>query len=215
MVRFPLIVSYYTKDTPYQLEVQELIASCEKWGLEHHIEPISSLGSWERNCCFKPFYLLEKMQHFQRPLFWVDADGVFLRRPQWLSIFDKDLAVRINETWEETSDSKVITSSLFVNATTGAARILTSWCQECIDSFLKPQRTVEIWDQIALRDVLQRGVEGTSVGSLPLTYAAIVDHPSDAGVIGEAVIAQHQASRRFKKIINNTAVLPLNWFENP
>src|SRR5579863_3367614 len=161
MASFPLVVSYYTQNTPYQLEVQGLIASCERWGLEHCIEPISSLGSWERNCCFKPFYLLEKMQHLHRPLFWVDADGVFLKEPQWLSVFDQDIAVRINEAWGEDSDSKVITASLFVNATEGARRILMAWCQECIDSFLNPQRMLEVWDQIALRDVLKRGVEGT------------------------------------------------------
>ena len=70
MTKFPLIVSYYTQNTVYQLEVQNLIASCEKWGLEHHIEPIPSFGSWERNCCYKPFFLMEKMQQFRQSYIW-------------------------------------------------------------------------------------------------------------------------------------------------
>jgi hypothetical protein len=204
MNAFPLIVSYYTKDTLYQLEVQNLIASCEKWGLEHHIEPISSMGSWERNCCYKPFFLMEKLQQFQRPLFWVDADGVFERKPEWLSAFDKDLAVRINDTWEDRCDSKVITASLFVNSTAGAAKILKLWGQECIDSFLNPQRTIEVWDQIALRDVILRGGHGARIEALPLEYSVIVDHSHDQDAFANAVITQHQASRRFKKMINSS-----------
>ncbi len=205
MAEFPLIVCYYTKDTLYQLEVQNLIASCEQWGLEHHVEPISSLGSWERNCSFKPFFLMEKLQQFQRPIFWVDADAVFVKKPQWLDVFEKDMAVRINEKWDDAHPSKVITGSVFVNATDGAAKILKSWGRECIDSFLNPQRTDEVWDQIALRDVILRGEKGMDIGPLPLGYMAIVDNPCDQKEIDNVVIAHYQASRRLKKTINSQA----------
>ncbi len=202
MIKFPLVVCYYTKDTLYQLEVQNLIASCEKWGLDHHVEPIATLGSWERNCSFKPFFLLEKLQQFGKPLFWVDADAVFVREPQYLKVFSQDLAVRINEKLDPAHPSKVISGSVFVNATQGAVEILKAWGQECIDSFLNPKRTEEIWDQIALRDVLQRGSTQFKAGVLPLEYMAIEGNPSDAREAGEVVIAHYQASRRFKKMVN-------------
>lgn len=205
MVKFPLIVCYYTKDTLYQLEVQNLIASCEAWGLEHLVEPIASFGSWEKNCCYKPLFLLEKLQQLRRPLFWVDADGVFVKEPQWLDVFEKDLAVRINQDLDNAHPSKVITGSVFINATQGAVSVLKCWAQECIDSFANPTRTHEVWDQIALRDVFLRGTHGAQIGALPLGYMAIADHPLDQQKSSEFVITHYQASRRLKKIVNNAS----------
>ena len=202
MNKFPLIVSYYTKDTVYQLEVQNLIASCEKWGLEHHIEPILSYGSWEKNCCYKPFFLMEKMQQFKRPLFWVDADAVFESAPKWQEVFSKDLAIRLNKDLDDSHPSKVISGSVYINATSNAAKVLKLWGEECIRSFSDPERKEEVWDQIALRDAI-RNAEA-DIGVLPLEYTAIVGNLSDEREAGEVVIAHYQASRRFKKIINNS-----------
>ncbi len=202
MKDFPLIVCFYTKDTLYQLEVQNLIASCDQWGLEHHVEPITSFGSWEKNCSYKPFFLMEKLQQLGRPLFWVDADAVFVQKPKKLDVFDLDFAVRINADCDDSHPSKVISGSVFVNATSGGARILKAWGQECLDSFLNPDRTEEVWDQIALRDVIRHGVHGAQIGSLPLEYMAIFDHPGDKVAIHSPIITHYQASRRLKKTIN-------------
>lgn len=203
MANFPLVVSYYTKDTLYQLEVQNLIASCEQWQLEHHVEPIASFGSWERNCAFKPFFLFKMLEQFNRPIFWVDADAVFKKAPQHLDVFAHDFAVRINHDFEDSHPSKVISGSLYVNATEGAKRILKSWAKECLDSLSDAQRTVEVWDQIALRDVLARGVSGATYGSLPHGYMAIMGNALDEKQIPDITISHYQASRRFKKTINN------------
>ncbi|MBS0605204.1 MAG: hypothetical protein JSS60_09260 [Verrucomicrobia bacterium] len=202
MKDFPLVVSYYTKDTFYQLEVQNLIASCEKWGLEHHVEPIPSFGSWERNCSYKPFFLMEKIQQFRRPVFWVDADAVFVKRPEKLDVFEMDFAVRINAAWEDSHPSKVMSGSVFVNATQGGAKVLKLWGQECIDSFSNPERKEEVWDQLALRDVIRRGVQDAKIGALPLEYLTIVDNAGDGKEAREVVIGHYQASRRLKKLIN-------------
>ncbi|MBS0620105.1 MAG: hypothetical protein JSS61_01420 [Verrucomicrobia bacterium] len=195
MADFPLVVSYYTKDTLYQLEVQNLIASCEMWGLKHWIEPIASAGSWEYNCAYKPFFLYQMLQKHQCPLFWVDADGVFAKKPEVLEVFSNDLAVLINDLPDD-HPSKVYSASVYVNATEPAERILKLWAKECCDQLADPHRTEEVWDQIALRNVLHKGE--ASVGKLPIEYAAIFDQ----GEAEHAVITHYQASRRLKKSIN-------------
>jgi len=205
MKDFPLIVSYYTQDTMYQLEVQNLIASCERYQLDYHVEPIPTFGSWERNCSYKPFFLLEKLQQFGKPILWVDADGVFLKKPERLSVFDSDFSVRINRSWEDSHPSKVISGTIYVNATTGGERVLKSWAKECLDSLSDPQRAEEFWDQIALRDVILRSVPGARISELPPGYMAIIGNPQDQKEIEEVVIGHYQASRRFKKIINMRA----------
>ena len=42
---FPIIICFYTIDTPYQQEVLNLINSCEKYQLENSIEGKPSRGS--------------------------------------------------------------------------------------------------------------------------------------------------------------------------
>lgn len=202
MKNFPLIVSYYTQDTLYQLEVQNLIASLEKWGLDYHVEPIATLGSWERNCAFKPFFLYEKLEQFERPLFWVDADAVFESAPQYLEVFSADIAVRINEELSLEHPSKVMSGSLFVNATEGAKRVVKAWAKLCLERISDPARTEEVWDQAVLRDILFKHEHQAKIGALPRGYTAIVGNPHDEREIHTVTIAHYQASRRLKKTIN-------------
>lgn len=200
---FPLIVCYYTKDTMYQLEVKSLIESCEKYNLPYHVEPVDSFGSWELNCAYKPFFLLSKLQEFKRPIFWVDADGVFVQKPEPLEEFSADLAVRINEGCSPQHPSKVISCSIFVNATQAATLLLKQWAAECYRVLSAPDRTDEFWDQVGLRDVMYSGGHQAKVVNLPHSYAAIDGHPVDQKEILNPVIMHYQASRRYKNIIND------------
>ena len=186
----------------YQLEVKSLIESCEKWNLAYHIEPIESFGSWELNCSYKPFFLLSKLQEFKRPLFWVDADGVFLQPPSLLEEFSADLAVRINASCAANHPSKVVSSSIFVNETQEAATLLKQWASECYRVLSAPDREREFWDQVGLRDVIFSGSHGAKVVNLPHSYTTIDGHPVDQKEILNPVIMHYQASRRYKKMIN-------------
>ena len=199
---FPLIVCYYTKDTMYQLDVKGLIESCEKYNLAYHVESIDSFGSWELNCAYKPFFLLSKLNEFKRPIFWVDADGVFIHKPKNLKEFSADLAVRINEGCSAEHPSKVVSCSIFVNATKPAALLLKQWAAECYRTLSMPDRTAEFWDQVALRDVMHFGEHQAQVVNLPHSYAAIEGHPLDQKEISHPVIMHYQASRRYKNMIN-------------
>lgn len=205
---FPLVISFYTKETGYQLEVQNLIESCRLFEIESHIEGIPSFGSWELNCSYKPFFIHQKLKEFKRPLFWVDADGVFVQKPRFLPQFNADLSVRSHEEYPPNHPSRVITSGIFINYTEPAVRIIRSWAEECRRQITHPDRNEEFWDQIALRDVLLREDHGAVVAPLPLSYAKIVDHPLDEKEILDPVIEQYQASRRFKKLILTEKILP-------
>lgn len=65
----PLVISFYTENTPYQLEVLALISSCNELGIEAEIEGVPSEGSWERNCALKPFFIRKKLLEKKRPVF--------------------------------------------------------------------------------------------------------------------------------------------------
>ncbi len=200
---FPLIVSYYTKETMYQLEIRNLIESCERWALNYHIEAIDSLGSWELNCGYKPFFLFNKLQEFKRPLFWVDADGVFLKSPSILPQFSSDLSVRINASYPADHRSKVASGSIFVNATPQAENLLTLWASECYHNLSRCNRKEEYWDQVGLRDAIFSHSHQAKVENLPHEYVAIKGNLVDEKQILDPVIMHYQASRRYKKLINN------------
>lgn len=199
---FPLVVSYYTEDTMYQLEVKNLIESCKRWHLAYHIEAVPSFGSWELNCAYKPFFLLSKLQEFKRPIFWVDADGVFLKNPSVLEEFSADLAVRINASCSAEHRSKVMSSSIFVNTTSEAEALLKLWVSECYQGLCNPDKKEEYWDQVGLRDAIFSNQHKANVVNLPHSYVAIEGHPVDAKEILDPVVMHYQASRRYKKLIN-------------
>lgn len=201
MSTFPVIISFYTVDTPYQIEVQNLIASCAKYRLQTAIEGYPSFGTWELNCAFKPFFILQKMQQLQKPLLWVDADGVFLQKPTWQDAFQADLSVRMHDDLPTDHPSKVISSTIFVANTKKAEQLIRYWALETKRLLLDPERKEEFWDQIALRNVLLASAKTAKIAPLPFSYAKIFDHPGDMKSIPEAVIEHYQASRRFKKIV--------------
>jgi hypothetical protein len=199
----PLVVSYYTKNTLYQLEVQNLIASCDNWGIEADIAGVDSFGSWELNCAFKPFFILEKLKTHNRPLLWVDADGVFVRKPDFSLFKDCELSVRINAECSEDHPSKVITSTLYINYSEETLELIRLWAKECQRQIMDETRKEEFWDQIALRDVLRDKQWPKSVMPIPLSYAKIFDHPEDLKRVDEPVIEHFQASRRYKNSVNS------------
>ena len=203
MTDFPLIVSYYTKKTLYQIEVQNLIASCEKWGLPIDVEGIESFGSWELNCGYKPFFLYRKLQELKKPLLWVDADAVVLKQPEVLEAFTADLAVRINEGLAPDHPSKVISSTIFVNYTSEGGELLRLWAAESNRQLGEEGRKEEFWDQIALRNVIYSQNHNARIAPLPLEYTKISGHVFDSQAVRHPVIEHYQASRRFKNSINN------------
>ena len=189
---------FLLKIPPYALEVQNLIASCKRFNLETSIEGVESFGAWELNCAYKPFFILKKLEELQRPLLWVDADGVFLREPTWQEAFEADMAVRLEPTLPQDHPSRVISSTIFVRPTENAVKLLKIWVQHCYAQLTDPHRKEEFWDQVALRDAI--AVSLAHVASLPLSYAKIYDHPGDCRAVPEPVIEHYQASRRFKNL---------------
>lgn len=71
----PTIVSYYTAGTQYEQHAQRLIESLQGLNLPHLVVPVDSLGCWERNCSYKPSFVLEMWRRLKTPILWVDADA--------------------------------------------------------------------------------------------------------------------------------------------
>lgn len=193
----PIIISFYTLGTPYEEEAKKLISSCEKFDIESDIVGLPSQGSWEKNCAIKPFFILQKLKELDRPVLWVDADGVFLRRSRFNEFNDSDFAVRVNEFLPKTHESRIVSNTIFVRNNAAASAVLEKWCALTEKELNNKERAMEFWDQTTLRDALERSPKFKFL-PMPLKFAKIFDFDDLFISEQEVVIEHYQASRRHK-----------------
>lgn len=204
---FPTIISYYTENTPYEEEIKGLITSCKKFDLPTSIDPIPNFGTWEKNCCFKPKYILKKLIDLQSPVLWIDADAIFYQKPALFETLEADVAVRIVEDVPNDHPSKVISGTLFFNHTPEAIQVLQEWDEET-EKLL--QNDPELWDQVSLRNVLLRS--SASIHPLDSRYYQVYNRIEDEETLKNSLVIHFQASRTLKKTLNGE-VVPF-WDEN-
>lgn len=195
---FPTIICYYTLETAYETQVEKLIDSCKTFNLPYSIDGIPNLGSWERNCCYKPKYILQKLSELKSPVLWIDADAEIVEKPTLFENFSPDIALRIVENVPDNHPSKMISGTVYVNHTPSAFDILRAWDFEC-ERLL--QTETNVWDQIALRNVLLKSQ--ANIYGLSQAYYMVYDKRKEEE---EAFIIHYQASRTEKKVINREVV---------
>ncbi|MCK4934536.1 MAG: hypothetical protein KAR79_03020 [Simkaniaceae bacterium] len=198
----PQIISFYTKNTPYEKEAKALSESCKKFQLDSDIVGIDTLGDWEVNCCYKSKFLLNQLETKKKPLIWIDADGEINKRPTLFETIDADLAVWINKKASIHHLSKVISSTIYINYTENTLKLLRLWKNLCEKQLTDPKRKVEIWDQTCLRDAMFHQETQAKILPLPDSYCARFDDP----IKESPVITQYQASRLYKPCINGETV---------
>jgi hypothetical protein len=196
MSQDPLVISFYTENSPYQLEAMSLIASCNSHNIEIEVEGIASEGSWERNCAIKPFFIRKKLLEKKRPIFWVDADAVFKKKPDFFSMSHSDLAFREMKKFSDDRRFKFFSGSLFLNYTRRGLEFVDKWCEYC-QLRIDKKEDLQFLDQISLVDLIEQG-EQVRVFSLPIAYAKIFDIDAQEINPEEIVIEHYQASRRYR-----------------
>src|SRR5579883_940961 len=156
----PLVISFYTKS--YEERAKQLENSCKRFGIPCQIEKKASQGSWEKNCAFKPVFILEKLKKLKAPVVWVDADAQFKAMPNWRPFTDCDIALRINPYLHRTHTAYMMSGTLLVNPTVRAYQFLEAWQEACAKS-------VSTWDQVALARLIEKHLD-LRVASLPYSY---------------------------------------------
>lgn len=198
---FPTIVSFYTKNTGYEKEIEGLIDSCKKFNLKTSIDAIANLGSWEKNCSFKPKYILKKLTTLKCPILWLDADAIVFQKPSIFETLKADIALFVAQDLPDNHHSKISSGTLFINYTPSALHILKEWVEETDRLF---QADPFLWDQVSLRNVLLRS-KG-EIHPLDERYYQVFDKIKDESELKKAFFIHYQASRTLKKTLNNEVV---------
>jgi hypothetical protein len=196
MSQTPLVVSFYTENSPYQIDAMSLIGSCRDHGIEAEIEGVPVLGSRDRNSAIKPFFMQKKLLEKKRPIFWVDADAVFKKKPDFSLMLHADLAFRQMKKFSMDRRFKYCSGSLFLNYTPRGIEFINKWCSYCQQKIDKKE-DLQFLEQISLIDLIERGEE-IKVFSLPIGYAKIFDFDALEINPEEIVIEHDQDSRRFR-----------------
>lgn len=181
--QLPLIVSAFTRNTPYEQEADRLRASLERLDLEHEIVPLEDRGSWNSNCALKPGAIASVHNRAERPVLWVDADAVVHDRPELLRGTSADFAVHLHDGWILNSATVYFGQSFF------AERLLREWMHLC-ETFPEQNDQVHLdsaWEAVSRIIPIQ-------TRWLPYSYAKIFDVPCPRSE--PPIIEQFQASRR-------------------
>ena len=184
------VVSFYTEQTPYEREVANLIASLDKLGIRYRVRGVKSQGSWEKNCQYKAEYIMDALTSMDTDIVWVDADAVVVKYPLLFDDLACDIAYHYLENRRE-----LLSGTLFFRNNDNARSLVDKW--------IKVNRTNSRWDQKNLQEVVEADAEIRKL-ILPAEYCKIYDNKLQA--VTDPVITHYQASRRFKKLIQQPAI---------
>lgn len=184
------LISFYTKNTIYEKEIEDLSASCQSLGLDHYIEAREDLGCWEKNCSQKPLFIYECLERFNEPLLWVDSDGIALQKPT-LDLGECDLGLYFNN--YKTKHAR--NATIFVSPTQNAKDFMLLWYKTLQELNARPKKKLTP-DQPVMISLIRKKSIPLIIAKLPLEYMQIFDR--DQIPLEKTVILHFQASRTAK-----------------
>lgn len=196
--KMPIIVSFVTKNTPYENTVKEfLIPSLEKYNLKYYIDYIENRGSWAENVCYKPEFLYKMLNKYKEPIVSCDVDAIIEKYP---SLFEElpvdiDIAAHILDwqTWYKKGNKKeLLGGTLYLNYNDKVLQLLKEW--------ITIQKIEKRFPQRILYQLLE-SFKDINFYELPLSYCYIATLPNgkEPFVKIEPIISQWQKSREFKR----------------
>ena len=195
------VVSYYTKNSLYEKEVEDLKKSLEDLKIDFEIDGIEDLGSWQKNCFYKPQFLLEKLEKFKKPILWIDADAVVVKPLKYFETVKEDIAIRKVK-------GNVLTGTIFSNYNKRVVKLLESWKKRC-----DKEKRKDILEQQCLDEVLKEEFfnNNIKIKELDPIYCFIFSEKLKKGKI---VICHFQASRFKGENFKNLFLKDVSFLKN-
>lgn len=186
------VISFYTENTGYAVEIKKLEASLVALGIPYHFFPTQPTGTWRGNLNSKSLVIMNAFDIFPNDdIVFIDSDAIVR---SWPYLFDElsekkayDIAAHFfNYSFER---DELLSGTLWIANQPAGWRIVHKW-------HAKGLSNPEIRHQKCLKLTLQE-LPDAKVFRLPLEYTCIFDHPARRGKT--AVIEHFQASRRFRR----------------
>lgn len=184
-IKRPIIVSYYTKDTGYEEQVEHLKHTLRRFNLANDVVGIQNQGDWHKNTYYKPKFIMEMMKKYpDRPIVFVDADARIRNNPVLFNDLDCDFACYFHHRKE------LLSGTLYFGNTEGSRYIMNEWLEE------DAKHPKTHMPQKNLRAVFDRVKNKINWRELPVEYCMIFDSRLRHSV--NPVIEHYQLSRKYK-----------------
>lgn len=186
----PLLISFYTKDWEYPQHARRLRTECNGLQIEHDIRELKSTGSYLKNTCMKPEFILLMLMEHKRPVLWVDVDASVYKNLHELGALARlgfDFAARPITNQKRTRKWHV--GTMWFNPTVATLVFLKAWITRCGD----------MTDESALEQCWQKGeMAALKTHELGTEYFQILRHANTRPPI-QTVIAHRISTGASKK----------------
>lgn len=186
------LISFYTEDTPYEDLAHEFRESAEAVGLDPFTYRVKNLGDWSANCSQKAGIIYQAFQQFPDDrILYVDIDATFEKYPIEIENNSEEFDIG----YHLLRGIELLSGTLVFNHTYKACLLLRKWVYES-------KNNREVWDQKILARIVDANI--LKIYYLGPAYCYIFDTSKRLHSDVEPIIIHHQASRRFRKVINAT-----------
>ena len=157
------VVSFYTLNTVYEIEILRLIKSLIKFDLDFYIEGIPQLGSWKQCTYYKARFIQRALDVVHTPIVFIDADGEVVDYP---ILFDelKDVAVDVAAFVNHINN--LLSGTLYFANNAVIKTLVTKWIAA------NDANNTLMFEQRILRGIL-RSIKGINFKKLPIGYCQI------------------------------------------
>ena len=195
-----MVVGYYTVNTPYEAEAQNLLESLNRLGINHDISGVQSLGNWQANTRFKAGFMLDMLiKHPNHRLLYVDVDAVVHSIPDLFKNYTCDIAVRWQDfRWRQ---NECLSGTIYMENNERTKRICELWRDINVNEGNESNR-MEQWNLDTVINKMKVEDPNFTYKNLPPEYTMIFDSMRGMYPNITPVIEHFQASRRFKKDVN-------------
>ena len=195
-----MVVGYYTVNTPYEEEAQNLIRSLNKLGVNHDVSGVKTLGNWQANTRFKAGFMLDMLIKWpNHRLLYVDCDAVVHRMPNLFKNYKCDIAVRWQDfRWRK---NECLSGTIYMENNERTKRICKLWKDINVKEGNKSTR-MEQWNLDTVINQMKSEDPNFTYKNLPPEYTMIFDSMRGMYPNIVPVIEHFQASRRFRNDVN-------------
>ena len=185
------LISFYTEDTPYVDLAHEFRESAEAVGLDPLVYRIRNEGNWAANCNRKASIIYQAYQQFPDDrILYVDIDATFESYPVEIENYGEEFDIGFHRL----RDTELLSGTLVFDHTFKSCLLLRKWIHATVHS-------EGVWDQKILNNVVK--ANSIKIYHLSAAHCYIYDTSRRYYPQVTPVIIHHQASRRFRKVIND------------
>ncbi len=194
-----IVISFYTRDTPYEEEFKKLVTSLMQHNLPFHIYSYEPMGSWRANLNHKSACIVKAMETYpDHDIVFIDADGIVRQNPvlfDQLSNDHKHNMAAVFHTYAPVSgDPDELLSGTLWLANNGLTRgLIKLWHKIAVENPLEiHQRCLKY----AIKE-MEQNKNPVKIFRMPWEYTCIFDYVRSRST--KPVIEHFQASRRFRE----------------